>query len=57
MIPAGDTTGPVMINIADDNIVECSESFNLRIVSVSDGGVITGSVNTTEVIIMDSDGK
>ena len=46
-----------MINIADDNIVECSESFNLRIVSVSDGGVITGSVNSTEVIIMDSDGK
>ena len=57
MILAGDTAGSIMINIADDNNVECSESFNLRIVLVSDGGVITGSVNSTEVIIMDNDGK
>ena len=46
-----------MINIPDDSIAECSESFNLEIVAVRDGGVIIGSVNNTEVIIMDDDGK
>ena len=57
IIPAGETVRSFMITITDDSIAECSESFNLRIVAVRDGGVIIGSVNNTEVIIMDNDGK
>ena len=56
-IPAGAMTGLLTINILDGSIVECSESFNVRIVSVVGSGVIVGNVNNAEVIIMDNDGK
>ena len=36
--------------------MECSESFVVRIVSVIGTGVAIGSVNSTEIVIMDDDG-
>ena len=45
------------INIIDDNIAECDETFTLTLsVPSSPCGVISGSVNTSEVMIRD-DGK
>ena len=45
------------IDIADGGIVECSESFNVRIASVTGNGVIIGNINNAEVIIIDNDGE
>ena len=56
-IPAEVTAGRFIINITDDNIVECRESFDVKIVSVNSSGVIVGSANGTEVIIIDSNSK
>ena len=56
-IPAGAMEELFTIDIADGSVVECSESFNVRIISVTGSGVIIGSINNTEVIIMDNDGE
>ena len=46
------------INIIDDNIAECDETFTLTLsVPSSPCGVISGSVNTSEVVIRDDDGR
>ncbi|XP_065917231.1 uncharacterized protein [Dysidea avara] len=45
------------INITDDNIGECDETFTLTLsVPSSPCGVISGSVDTSEVMIRDDDG-
>ena len=56
-VPAGVTTQPLAINIIDNNITECNETFNVTIVSVTTCGVTIGSNNISEVMITDDDGK
>ena len=56
-IPVGIITESFIINITDNNIVECRESFNVTIVSVTGSGVTIGNIDNTEVIILDNDGK
>ena len=56
-IPVEVITESFIINITDNNIVECRESFNVAIVSVTGSGVTTGNIDNTEVIILDNDGK
>ena len=46
------------INIIDDNIAECDETFTLSLsVPSSPCGVKSGSVDNSEVIIKDDDGR
>ena len=46
------------INIINDNIAECDETFTLTLsVPSSPCGVISGSVSTSEVMIKDDDGR
>ena len=56
-IPIDATMQSFTMNITDDNIVECPESFNVAIVSVTGNGVTTGNVDNVEVTILDDDGK
>ena len=57
-VPARVTTPPPLtINIIDNNIAECHETFNVTIVSVTTCGVTIGSNNISEVMITDDDGK
>ena len=56
-ISAGVTMQPLIINIIDNNIVECNETFNVTMVSVTTCGVTIGSNRTSEVMIRDDDGK
>ena len=56
-VPAGVTMQPLTINILDNNIVECNETFNVTMVSVTTCGVTIGSNRTSEVMIRDDDGK
>ena len=56
-IQAGETVQPFTLNVTDDKIVECSESLNVVITSVTGSGVTIGNINNTEVIIVDNDGK
>ena len=56
-IAAGAMEESFIIDIADGDIVECTESFSVRMVSVTGNGVITGNINNAEVMIMDNDGK
>ena len=56
-VPAGVTTQPLTINIIDNNIFECDETFNITIESVTTCGVTIGSNNISEVMITDDDGK
>ena len=46
-----------MINIVNNNVKECIESFNVRIISVTTCGVAIGNNNMSEVIITDDDSK
>ena len=55
-VPAGVMTQSFTIDIADDNIVECIETFDVTISSVTTCGVTIGSVSDTEVRITDDDG-
>ena len=46
------------MNIIDDNIAECDETFTLTLsVPSSLCGVISGSDDTSEVMIRDDDGR
>ena len=56
-VPAGVLSQSFQINITDDDVVECNETFSLTIVSVSGCGNVIGYVNTSEVIIIDNDCK
>ena len=48
---------PFTINIIDNDIVECNETFNVTMMSVTTCGVTIGSNRISEVIIRDDDGK
>ena len=56
-IPPGVMTQSFAISITDDNLVECVETFIVRILSVTTCGVTVGSVNNTQVRIIDDDSK
>ena len=55
-VSAGVMSQSFMININDDNIVECTESFNITVVSASICTVAIGINNNSEIIITDNDG-
>ena len=50
-------THPVTINIVDDNVVECNEVFNVKILSIESCGFMIGSNNSSVVTIRDDDSK
>ena len=56
-IPAGVMMQPFTIPITNNSIVECVETFIVRISSVTTCGVTIGSVSSTEVRITDDDSK
>ena len=56
-IPAGSLYNTFTVDITDDSSVECSNTFNVGIVSVNGSRVVVGGANNTEVFIMDNDGK
>ena len=56
-VTAGVMTQSLTIDIVDDNIAECDETFNVTISSVTTCGVTIGSVSNTEVMITDDDSK
>ena len=56
-LPAEANSQTFRINVIDDNIIECSETFIVMIESVSPCGVTNGIVNSTEIIIIDDDSK
>ena len=45
------------INIIENDIVECNETFSVTMVSVTTCGVTIGSNRISEVMIRDDDGK
>ena len=55
-IPAGLMYNTFTVDITDDSSVECSNTFNVGIVSVNGSRVVVGGANNTEVFIMDNDG-
>ena len=57
VIPAGVVMQTFTINIINNNIVECNETFNVTMVSVTTCGVTIGSNSNSEVMIRDDDGK
>ena len=57
IIPPGITMQTFKINIVNNNIAECNETFNVTIVSVTTCGVTIGSNNINEVMITEDDGK
>ena len=57
IIPPGVTMQTFKINIFNNNIAECNETFSVTIVSVTTCGVTIGSNNISEVMITDDDGK
>ena len=56
-VPAGVTMQPFTINIIDNNIIECDETFNIAMIPVTICGVTIGNNDNGEVIIRDYDGK
>ena len=56
-ISPGVMTRSITISITDDNLVECVETFTVRILSVTTCGVTVGSVRNAEVRIIDDDSK
>ena len=56
-VPPGVMMQTFMINIIDNNIEECIERFNVRIISVTTCRVTVGNNNISEVIITDDDSK
>ena len=58
MVPSNITSTSFTINIIDDNIAECDETFTLTLsVPSSPCGVVSGSVSTSVVMIRDDDGR
>ena len=58
MVPADTRSTTFIINIINDDISECNESFKLTLsVPSSTCGVVSRGTNTTEVTIKDDDGR
>ena len=54
----GDTQLPLNITIVDDNVLEETESFTVRLIlTARDINVILGPSNITRVVIRDNDGE
>ena len=56
-VPAGVMTQPFTVDIVDNDIVECDETFIVTITSVTTCGVTIGNNNRSEVTITDDDSK
>ena len=56
-VPAGVMTQSFTIDIVDNDIVECNETFIARIISVTTCGVTIRNNNRSEVIVTDDDSK
>jgi len=56
-VPAGEVTKSFTINISNDDVVECIETFNVTITSIESCGFTIGNNNTSEVMIKDDDSK
>ena len=56
-VPTGVLVQSFTVAISDDGIVECDETFNVTIMSVTTCGVTIGSNNMSEVTITDDDSK
>ena len=56
-VPAGVSTQSFTINIIDNDVVECDEVFSVTIEPVTTCGVTTGDFVSSNVTIMDDDGK
>lgn len=56
-VPAGKITYSLTINIFDDDIAECNETFNVKIVSIKSCGFTMGSSDSSIVKIKDNDSK
>ena len=58
MVPADTRSTTFIINIINDNVSECDESFKLILsVPSSTCGVVVGGTDTIEVTIKDEDGR
>ena len=56
-IPPGTLMQSFIINIFDNNLMECNETFIIKMASVTTCGVTIGINNNSEVMIRDDDGK
>ena len=57
-VPANVTSASFTINIINDDVSECNESFKLMLsVPSSTCGIIIGGNDTSEVMIRDDDGR
>ena len=58
--PFGSMDGAMMcvnVTVFFDGLVECEEDFTLQLVLNTDGDSISLGNNSTEIILVDSDGK
>ena len=56
-IPAGKSMVNFTVNTTISEMVECDETFDISMISVSACGVAIGSINNSKVIIKDNAGK
>ena len=57
-VPTNETSASFPVQIVNNNIAECDETFTLTLsVPSSPCGVISGSDDTSEVMIRDDDGR
>ena len=56
-IPPGVTSQSFTMSIINDKIIECNETFNVTMTSITTCGVTIGSNRISEVMIKDDDGK
>lgn len=56
-IPAGKSMVNFTVDTIISEMVECDETFNISIISVTTCGVTIGSNNNSKVIIKDNDGE
>ena len=56
-IPPGTLMQTFIINIFNNNLLECNETFIITMVSVTTCGVTIGNNNNSVVMIRDDDGK
>ena len=58
MVPADKISVTFAVNIINDDVSECNETFSLMLsIPTPPCGVVIGKNNTSEVIIRDDDGR
>ena len=55
-VPAGEVTQSFTVGIIDDDVAECSETFNVTM-SIESCGFTIGNNKTGEVMIRDNDSR